>query len=70
MNLFKQLIKKEFYHIIRDPRTLLIIFILPIIQILLFGYVITNEIKDTNVAIYDKSYDNVTRKIKSRIFAS
>ena len=70
MNLFKELIKKEFYHIIRDPRTLLIIFILPIIQILLFGYVITNEIKDTNVAIYDKSYDNVTRKIKSRIFAS
>lgn len=70
MDLFKELIKKEFYHIIRDPRTLLIIFILPIIQILLFGYVITNEIKDTNVAIYDKSYDNVTRKIKSRIFAS
>ena len=70
MNLFKELIKKEFYHIIRDPRTLLIIFILPIIQILLFGYVITNEVKNAKVAIYDKSYDNVTRKLKSRIFAT
>lgn len=70
MNLFKELIKKEFYHIIRDPRTLLIIFILPIVQILLFGYVITNEVKNAKVAIYDKSYDNATRKLKSRVFAT
>ncbi|MCK9203752.1 MAG: ABC transporter permease [Bacteroidales bacterium] len=70
MNRFWAFVTKEFYHIIRDYRTLLILFGLPAIQLLLFGYVITNEIKDAKIAIYDPSKDVVTRKISDKILSS
>lgn len=70
MKLLIEVIKKEFFHILRDPRTLLIIFGIPVVQILLFGYVITNEIKDVNIAVFDKSRDNVTEKIIHKIRSS
>jgi ABC-2 type transport system permease protein len=38
-------IRKEFYHVFRDPRTLLIMFGLPVVQIILFGYALTSEVK-------------------------
>ena len=63
-------LKKEFYHIIRDFRTLLLLFGLPVIQILIFGYVIRNEILDVKIAVLDKSKDEVTREITSKILSS
>jgi ABC-2 type transport system permease protein len=63
-------IKKEFIHIFRDPRTLVILFGLPVMQILIFGYVIRNEIQDVKIAIWDESGDPVTREITNRIVAS
>ncbi len=64
------LIRKEFYHIFRDKRTLLILFGMPVVQILLFGYAITNEIKDAHIAILDQSRDNVSRKLSEKLVAS
>lgn len=63
-------IKKEFIHIIRDPRTLFVLFGMPVIQVLLFGFVITNEIKDASIAILDHSKDRVTKQISSKILSS
>lgn len=63
-------LKKEFYHIIRDFRTLLLLFGLPVIQILIFGYVIRNEILDVKIAVLDKSKDEVTRDITGKILSS
>ena len=63
-------LKKEFYHIIRDFRTLMLLFGLPVVQILIFGYVIRNEILDVKVAILDNSKDEVTREITSKILSS
>jgi len=63
-------VKKEFTHIFRDPRTMVILFGIPIIQLMLFGYVITTEIKDARIAILDHSNDNVTREIKNKILSS
>ncbi|MCD6557061.1 MAG: ABC transporter permease [Bacteroidales bacterium] len=63
-------IKKEFFHILRDKRTMIILFGIPIAQILLFGYVITNEIKNVKVAVLDLSKDNVTAEIINKITAS
>jgi ABC-2 type transport system permease protein len=63
-------LKKEFYHIIRDFRTLLLLFGLPVVQILVFGYVIRNEILDVKLAILDNSKDEVTREITSKILSS
>lgn len=70
MHRFLSFVKKEFLHIIRDKRTLLIMYGLPVIQVILFGYAITNEIKDANIAILDMSKDNVTRNITSKILST
>lgn len=63
-------VRKEFYHIFRDRRTLLILFGMPIVQILLFGFAITNEIKNANIGILDKSKDVATLAIINKIKSS
>lgn len=70
MKRFLSFVRKEFYHILRDKRTMLILFGLPIAELLLFGYVITNEIKDAKIAIIDHSKDHVTKDITNKILSS
>ena len=70
MKSFIGFVKKEFLHIFRDPRTMLILFGMPVAQILIFGYVVTNEIKDIPIAIYDQSKDEMTREISQKIISS
>ncbi len=61
---------KEFHHIFRDYRTLAILFGMPVVQLLLFGYVITNEIKEAKIAVIDHSRDHVTQQIIQKITSS
>jgi ABC-2 type transport system permease protein len=61
---------KEFYHIFRDVRTMIILFGMPVIQVLLFGFALTNEIKNAGIAVLDPSKDVVTTEIISKITAS
>ena len=70
MRRFKAFVVKEFYHIFRDTRTLVILFGMPVVQILLFGYAITNEIKDAKIAILDKSKDHLTTRLTDKILSS
>lgn len=70
MKRFLGFVKKEFYHIFRDVRTMLILFGMPAVQILLFGYVITNELKDARIGILDYSRDEVTKEITNKILSS
>ncbi len=70
MKRFYGFVIKEFYHIFRDVRTMVILFGIPIIQLLLFGTVITNEIKDARIAILDQSKDEATREITQKILSS
>jgi ABC-2 type transport system permease protein len=70
MKPFLGFVKKEFIHIIRDARTLVVLFGLPVAQILIFGFVIRNEIQDVNIAILDKSKDPVTHSIANKLLAS
>ncbi len=63
-------IQKEFRHILRDTRTLIIMFGIPIVQILLFGYVISTEVKNAGIAILDLSKDQATIKITEKLTAS
>jgi len=69
-NKFWGFAKKEFRHIFRDKRTLLIIFGMPIAQLLIFGFVVTNEIKDANIAIFDKSGDYLSQKLTAKLGSS
>lgn len=70
MKQFTIFIRKEFYHIFRDRKSLLIIILMPIVQIILFGFALTNEIKDSSIAILDNSKDIATVEIIQRLDAS
>jgi ABC-2 type transport system permease protein len=70
MKRFLGFIKKEFYHIFRDRRSLFILFGMPIAQIILFGFAITNEINNVDIAILDHSKDATTVEIINKISAS
>ena len=63
-------VKKEFKHIFRDARTLLILFGLPIAQVFLFGYAITNEVKDATITVWDQSNDALSKKLIAKILAT
>jgi len=70
MRQFYSFIKKEFYHVFRDKRTLLILFGLPVVQILLFGYALNSEVKNIDIAIYDQAGNSLSGKLKSLIASS
>lgn len=70
MKKFFGFIVKEYFHIIRDWRTLTILIAMPVVMLLLFGYVITNDIKDVRIAIFDRSNDEVTKKLTLKIISS
>jgi len=61
---------KEWRHILRDRKTLLILFGMPLAQITLFGFALNNEIKEARTGILNQSGDLLTKTISSRIDAS
>lgn len=70
MKRFLAFVKKEFKHLLRDYRTVIVLFGIPLIQLILFGYVITTEIKDARIAVLDPSGDEVTTAIINKITSS
>ncbi|MFM1913863.1 MAG: Inner rane transport permease ybhR [Bacteroidota bacterium] len=60
-------IKKEFFHVFRDRKTLLLLFGMPLAQILLFGFALTNEIKNSKMVILDQSKDEYSKKLIEKI---
>ena len=70
MKEFLVFVKKEFFHILRDKRTILIVLVMPIVQIILFGFAITTELKNSDIAVIDYSKDRTTERIIRDIEAS
>lgn len=70
MNQFLILVKKEWLHIWRDRRTLFILIWMPIVQIILYGFALTNEVKNAQIAVFDQSKDATTSAIINEINAS
>jgi ABC-2 type transport system permease protein len=70
MKRFLGFVKKEFLHIFRDYRTLIILFGIPAAQILIFGYAVSTDIKNAGVAFLDLSKDEVTQKLTNKIISS
>ena len=63
-------IRKEFYHVFRDSKTLLMLFGLPIIMITLFGFALTNEIKNSRIVVCDYAKDVASQRIITQLEAS
>ncbi len=70
MKQFLAFVRKEFYHMFRDPKTLLLLFGMPIAQILLFGFALTNEIKDSKIVVIDYAQDNASKNIIHKLSAN
>ncbi len=67
---FLAFVKKEFYHIIRDRRTMLILLGMPVVQILIFGFAINMEVQGIRIAIYEPQADIYTQDLTARIKAN
>jgi ABC-2 type transport system permease protein len=62
--------RKEFIQLYRDPRSLAIIFVMPLLLLLLFGYAITLDITQVRVAVYDQERSERSRDFISRFAES
>lgn len=70
MKQFLAFVRKEFFHILRDRRTILILLVMPIVQIILFGFAINTEVQHIRVAILDPCNDVATLQLRERIDAN
>jgi ABC-2 type transport system permease protein len=70
MKQFTSFVKKEFYHIFRDRRTLFILLCMPVVQIIIFGFALTNEVKNSRIAVLDQSNDLSSTAIIQQLDAS
>lgn len=67
MKRFISFVKKEFYHVFRDDKTLLMLFGMPIVLILLFGFAVTNEIKNAQIVVCDYAKDPASQEIINKL---
>lgn len=70
MKQFFTFINKEFLHVLRDRKTLLILFGMPVVQILIFGFALTNEVKNSKIVVVDYAKDVASKEIINKIEAS
>lgn len=70
MKQFLAFVKKEFRHIFRDRRTLLILFGMPIAQIMIFGFALNNEVSNAGIAIFNMADDYESEILTNKLNSS
>ncbi len=70
MKQFTAFVKKEILHIWRDKRTMFILLGMPVVQIIIFGFALTNEVKNSKIAVLDQSKDVATASLINELDAS
>ena len=70
MKQFVSFVIKESHHILRDRRTMLILFGMPIVLMLLFGFAITNDVKNVRLVVVTSQMDHLTQSVVERLSAS
>ena len=70
MKQFLSFVIKESRHILRDRRTMLILFGMPIVLMLLFGFAITNDVKNVRTVVVTSQMDHLTQATVERLSAS
>lgn len=66
MQALRGLLLKEWFHIIRDRRTLTVLILMPLIQVVLFGYAIRTDVSDVGLVVVDPTPDATTLALRSR----
>ena len=57
------IIRKEFIQIRRDPRTLILVLVIPVMQLFLLGYAATNDVRNVPLAVYDQDRSPAARRL-------
>lgn len=63
-------IRKEIIQALRDARLRVTIIVMPVIQLLLFGYALNNDVKNIHIAMYAQPHDVVMQEIYDNTIAS
>ncbi len=63
INRIRAMASKEIYHIFRDPRTLAIVFLMPILQLIIFGYAMNMEIRGVPLVIDDHAKNSFSKSV-------
>jgi len=63
-------VAKELRHILRDRQTLTILLLMPLVQVVLFGYALRSDVRDIRLAIVDPTPDYATLALRSRFIGS
>jgi ABC-2 type transport system permease protein len=66
----RNMLIKEFLQVLRDPKMRGIIFVMPLVQVMVFGYAVTTDVRDVPVAIVDFDQSVASRDLLSRFSAS
>lgn len=66
----KRMLIKEFIHVFRDPRMKAVVFIMPIVQVLVFGYAVTTDVTHVPIAVYDLDNSIASRELIARFVAT
>ncbi len=64
------MVRKEWLHIIRDPRTLGLVIIMPVMMLILMGYAVANDAEDIPLAVADLSHTDASRLLVNKYVAS
>ena len=70
MKQFFSFVLKETKHITRDKRTMLMLFGMPIVMMLLFGFAVTNDVRNVRIIVVMSNADNGTQQVADRLAAS
>ena len=66
----KQMLIKEFIQVLRDPRMKAIVFVMPYIQLLIFSYAVTTDVRHIATAVYDLDNSVASREFVARFVRS
>jgi ABC-2 type transport system permease protein len=66
----KPMLVKEFIQTFKDPRMRMVLFVVPILQVIVFGYAVTTDVKDIQTAVYDLDNSPESREMVSRFTGS
>jgi len=70
MNTIKSIVKKEFLQVFRDPMMLRIIFLMPMVQLFILGYVMTFDVKNVPLLIRDADRTDTSRMLVEKVIQS
>ncbi|HEX9220387.1 MAG TPA: ABC transporter permease [Gemmatimonadaceae bacterium] len=70
LNALRAFVVKELHHILRDRQTLTILLMMPLVQVILFGYALRSDVRDIRMVVVDPTPDHATLELQSRFIST